>query len=311
MSPDQHNHPFRLDRGVSAFFEKELEHIKTKTYDAKYKELKALQLIPVSTEAGNAANEITFRRYTGVGFAKIIADYAKDFPRVDVYGEEQSARVQSIGTSYGYSIQEIRASQRAGKRLDQRRAEAARRASDEKINHMAFISMPEIGTYGLLDYPGITEATAPADGTGSSKLWSTKTVDQIIRDISLLTDAVILPTYGREIPDTLLLPLSLYNLLGNTRLGDNETTLMKYIQNNNPHIKRIEWLHELQTLGNGGSTRVLIGSFDENHVTLELCQPFEQFDAEQKGMEFEVVCHSRCAGTIVYYPMGFAFMDGV
>jgi hypothetical protein len=246
-----------------------------------------------------------------VAFAKVISDYAKDFPRSDVYGEEHSVKVHGIGGSYGYSIQEIRASQRAGKNLDQRKATATRRAMDELVNKLALKSDPKGGTSGLLDYPGITEATLPADGTGGSKAWSSKTVDQILRDINILTDAVMLPTYGREVADTLLLPLSAYNLLANTRLGDNESTLYKYIMTNNPHIKRIEWLLELAGEGVGGTDRAMVGKFDPEHITLEIPQPFEQFEPQQKSMEFVITCHSRTAGVIIYYPLAFAFADGI
>jgi len=228
-----------------------------------------------------------------------------------VYGEEQHVRIKSIGTSYGYSIQEIRQSNLAGKSLDQRRASIARRAHDQKINEMALKSLPEEGTYGLLDYPGLTETTLPADGTNTSKKWQDKTVDQILRDIALIVDAVLLPTYGREVPDTLLVPLPIYTLLANRRLGDNTTTLLKYILDTNPHIKRIEWLLELNTAGEGGTSRIMVGKFDEEHITLEVPQPFEMFDAQKDGLEFVIPCHSRCAGVIIYYPLSFAYADGV
>jgi hypothetical protein len=304
--------PVRLDSKESVFFAREVEHIKTKTYDAKPKELKALKIIPISTEAGPGATTITFRRYTGVGFAKIISDYAKDFPRVDVYGEEDSVKVFSIGDSYGYSIMEIRAAAMTpGKNLELRRATTARRAHDEKVSDLALNGDAEHKIQGLLNYPGITEATLPADGTGGSSKFKDKTVDQILRDINALTDAVMVPTQGVEVPDTLLLPLSVYNHLANTRLGDTDKTLLKYIQDNNPTIKRIDWLNELAGAGKAGTDRVLVGKFDDEHITLELPQPFEQFDPLQKGMEYEIPCHSRCAGVIVYYPMAFAFADGI
>lgn len=304
--------PKRLDRGEAAYFAREAEHIKAQTYDAKPKELKALLIIPVNTDAGPGATTITFRRYTGVGFAKIISDYAKDFPRVDVYGEEDSVKVYSIGDSYGYNIMEVRsAAMTPGKNLELRRALTARRAHDEKVNDLALKGDAKYKIQGLLNYPGITEATLPADGSGGSTRFKDKTEDQILRDINLLTDAVMIPTNNREVPDTMLLPLAAYNHLANKRLGDNETTLLKYILNNNPVIKRIDWLSELSSAGEGKTDRVLIGKFDDEHITLELPQPFEQFDPEQKGMEYEIPCHSRCAGVIVYYPMAFCYADGI
>lgn len=310
------NNPMRLDAKESAFFNKELEYVKSRTYDAKLAELKGLSLIPVSTEAGSGAERITFRRYTGVGFAKVIADYAKDFPRVDVFGEETSVKVKGIGDSYGYSIPEIRASQRNGKQLDQRRAMMARRAHDETINKMALKSNAEYGTNGLIDYPGLTGVTLASDGTGGARTFTSKDVDKIIRDINQLVDAVMTSTSAREIPDTLLLPIAQYNDLATRRLGvNNETTLLKYILDTNPYIKKVDWLAELKGAGasSGGSAtdRMIVGKFDPEHISLEIPQPFEQFEAQHEGMEYTIPCHSECAGTIIYYPLAFAYADGI
>lgn len=306
------NNPMRLDSNESVFFNRELAYVKAKSYDAKYAELKGLSLIPISTEAGAGVNEIIFHQYRGVGFAKVIADYAKDFPRVDIYGEEKAVKVKGIGDSYGYSIKEIRASQRTGKNLDQRRAITARRAHDEMMNRMSLKSNPADGTFGLLDFPGITEVTLQADGTSSSKTWASKTPDQIVRDINDLVNAVMEPTSAREVPDTLLLPIAQYNDLASRRIGEaGEKTLMRYILDNSPYIKRIDWLSELKNFGAGGTNRALVGRFDEEHLTLEIPQPFEQFEAQQEGMEFTIPCHSECAGTIIYYPLAFAYADGI
>ena len=306
------NNPMRLDSNESVFFNRELAYVKARSYDAKYAELKGLSLIPISTEAGAGINEIIFHQYRGVGFAKVIADYAKDFPRVDIYGEEKAVKVKGIGDSYGYSIKEIRASQRTGKNLDQRRAITARRAHDEMMNRMALKSNTADGTFGLLDFPGITEVTLQADGTNSSKTWASKTPDQIVRDINDLVSAVMEPTSAREVPDTLLLPIAQYNDIATRRIGEaGEKTLMRYILDNSPYIKRIDWLSELKNFGAGGTNRALVGRFDEEHLTLEIPQPFEQFEAQQEGMEFTIPCHSECAGTIIYYPLAFAYADGI
>ena len=308
----QQSGTMRLDRAESVFFARETEHVMSRTYDAKPRMLKAFGLIPFNTEAGPGVSEITFRRYNSVGIAKIIADYAKDFPRVDVYGVEDSVKVKGIGNSYGYNIKEIRMSMRSGKRLDQRRAASARRAHDEKVNKMALISNPDEKTRGALDYPGMTETTLPADGTGGSKRWADKDVDQILRDIDILLDAVSIPTYGREEANTILLPMSAYRRLTHKQLGkDSMHTLLKYISENYPEITRIEWLNELSGIGVGGTDRIIVGTYDEEHLECHIPSPFEQFDPEQNGMEYSIACHSECAGTIMYYPMAFAYADGI
>jgi len=247
-----------------------------------------------------------------VGFAKIIADYATDFPRVDVYGTENTVKVKDIGDSYGYSIQEIRRSQMSGKRLDQRRSDTARRAIEEKINQIALLGDSLSQLQGLINYTGITAYTVPADGTGSSKLWANKTVDQVVRDIAGVVSAIFNTTNGREAPDTLLLPISKYMYLATTRMGSvNDTTLLEYILKTNPFLKKIDWLVELSGAGAGGTDRMLCYCNDDQHLTLEIPQPFEAFDPVQTGMEFEIPCHAMTAGAIVYYPLSVAYGDGI
>jgi hypothetical protein len=298
-----------LDRAESAFFARETEYIKTRTYDARPPTLKAFSLIPMADELPTGITEITYRRFNEAGEAKIIADYAKDFSRVDVFAEEFTSRVKDIGDSFGYSIKEIRASMRTGKRLDQRRALDARRAIERKLNSLSFLSDPDGGTFGLLDFPGITEATLPADGAGGSKSWASKSVDQILRDINIIRDAVIIPTNGVETPDTLLLPLSDYNILANTRLGDNTISLMKYIRDNFPDITRIDWLNELKGIGAGGTNRKFMGKFDMDHLENQVINQFEQLETEHEGGEYKIPCIGTTGGVIIYYPMAFAYAD--
>jgi hypothetical protein len=301
----------RLDRAESVFFARETEYIKTRTYDAKSPELKGLRLVPQASDLPTGIEQITYRRYFEAGEAKVIADYAKDFPRVDVYAEEYTSKVVDIGDSFGYSIKEIRASMRNGKRLDQRRALNARRTIERKLNHLTLRTDPDWGTYGLLDYPGITETTLPSDGKDDSKSWPTKSVDQILRDINILLDAVNVPTNGIEEADTLLLPLPSRNLLVNTRLGDTTISLMKYIQDNLPQIKRIEWLNELRGIGVGGTNRIMVGKFDNEHLENQIISDFEQLETEHEGGEYTIPCIATTGGIIIYYPMAFAFADGV
>lgn len=303
----------RMDARESAFFARELEFVKKKTFDTKFKPLKFMSLLPVSTEADNAAEEITFRSFTAYGIAKIIADYSEDLPVADVLGDETTVKVKSVGMAFKYSIQEIRRSQREGRRLDARRAEAARRSINQKLNSIAWSGDADYSIQGFLSYPGITEYTVPNDGTGTTKTWSTKTPDQIVRDMVGMVTAVVATTNGVEDPDTMILPIEQFELISTTRMtGNTDTTIMKYFLDNNPHIKSIEWLPELNNAGAGGSIdRMMVYSKSDDNVTFELPQPIEQFAPQEQNLAFKVSLHSRTAGVIVYFPLSVAFGDGI
>jgi hypothetical protein len=301
----------RLDKAESAFFARETEFVMTKTFDAKPPEGKGLLLVPMAKGLPQGITEITYRRYFEAGESKIIADYAEDYPRVDVFGEEYTAKVYDVGDSFGYSIREIRASMRAGKGLDARRALAARRSNERKLNKMTLLSSTDCGTFGMLDFPGITEGTLPADGTAGSKSWRNKDADQILRDITDMMNAIVHPTKGQEMPDTLLLPLKTWTDLTTRRLGSTEISLLKYIKENFPQLTRIDWLNELSGIGAGGTNRVFMGKIDADHIENQIVTYFEQLDTEKKGGTYTIPCQSTTAGVIIYYPQAFAYADGV
>jgi hypothetical protein len=110
---------------ASVFFARELDFVKSHAYDKEYPEFTALGLFPVSNEVDPGAESITYYAYDKTGIAKIISNYATDLPRADVKGEPHTAQVKSVGASYGYSVQEMRASRMAGKNLDSRKADAS------------------------------------------------------------------------------------------------------------------------------------------------------------------------------------------
>jgi hypothetical protein len=127
-----------------------------------------------------------------------------------------------------------------------------------------------------------------------------------------MVDAVISTTNGREKPDVLLLPVTQYLYVGATRMtGGNDTTILQYMLKNIIGLKRIEMIVEMASAGVGATNRMMVYTMDPNNLTLEIPQPFEQFSAVQKGMEFEIPCHQSTGGVIVYFPLSVAYGDGI
>lgn len=302
----------RLDANEQVFFDNQLTLVKARTYDVINKDLKALSLLPVSTEQDDAAEHITYRSFDQVGMAKIVSDYANDFPRVDILGSEKSVKVHSLGDSYGYSIQEIRRAAKAGLNLDARRAAAARRGMDEAQDRIAWFGDTKAGLNGFINAAGITEYTAVQNAAGTSKAWADKTPDEILADVVGIITAGPISTNGKEIPDTLVLPLANYNKLAYTPFGDNrDKTLLTFIRDNYPTLTRIEWVQELAGAGASNSNRIMAYSRDPMKVEVQIPLRLEQLPPERDGMEYTVICHQRTAGTIVYYPMSVVFCDGL
>lgn len=305
----------KLDAGEQLWFNRQLEFIKGQTYDIKYAELMAAKIIPVSNEAGSGARKITYRSYDMVGAAQVIANYAKDFKRVDILAQEFTSTVESIGDSYEYSLQDIRASMMTNVNLEQRRANAAVRAIAQLENTIAFFGLPANNLPGLFTNTNIPIALAPADGSGASSSFDNKTADQIIRDVSKLINDVRVTSKNVERANTVLLPLSVYTTLkNNPRSTLSDKSILQWLMDNHSGLDGInEWipLNELETAGTG-STRMMV-AYNKNpeKLTLEIPQPFEVFPPQVEGLQYKVPCHERIGGVLVYYPLSLNFVYGI
>lgn len=302
----------RLDANENIFFQRQLEYIKSQTYDIKYPALKARELFPVSYEAGPAAKTITYRQFDQVGMAKIIANYSKDFNRVDITGKEFTANVRSLGDSYAYNFQEIRSAALTGMPLQQSRANAARRAILQLENQIALQGDADHNLSGFLTNPNITTTVVANDGDAGSTLWADKTPDQIIRDMNALVNGVVATTKGVETPNVLLLPIDQYTFISATpRSSTSDTTILQYFLNNNPFIQVVDWLNELAGAGSGGADVMVCYDRNPDKLTLEIPSDFEQFPPQEQGLEFVINCHERIGGVNIYYPLSVAVGEGI
>lgn len=302
----------RADAGESVFFARQLEYVRTKTYDVEYVGLSALSLFPIDTSVPAGATRITWRQWDGVGVAKIIANYADDLPRVDVQALEMSTPIRSIGDSYGYDVQEIRSAQYAGVPLDEKRASQARKAVDEAFNRYAWFGDAVSGLPGFLSNANIPAVVLAADGTGASKLWSTKTPDQKIRDMNAVVNSVYVTTKGIHRANELWMPLAQYTDIASTpRSSTSDTTILDFFLKSNPFITAVKPIFELTGAGAGGLDRMVAAENNIDNYQMNVVMAFMQHPPQPRNLYFEVPCEARFGGVTIERPLAFAYADGL
>ena len=298
------------DSNLSAFFLRELESIEAQSYDTKYKMLKAFDLFPIDTSDNAGAATSTYRRFTKMGVAKIICDYADDAPRVDVYGEEVTTKIYTVGDSFGYSRQEIRESQMTGKNLNTMRAETAKRASDEKLNSLAWSGDSNYNISGFISYSGITAYSTP-NGAAGTPQWSTKTPDEILADMNGIVTSVINSTNGVEQPNTMIMPISQHRLISTVRVTDTNETILSFYLRTNGIINKVDWVTELSGAGTGSSDRFMVYNNSRSNLAFKIPLPYQQLPPQEKGYGFEILTETRTAGIVIYYPLSVAYGDNI
>jgi hypothetical protein len=267
--------------------------------------------MPVSYDAGPAAETITYRQWSDFGMAKIISNYADDFPMVDSLVQEYTSRIHSIGSGYQYSVMDLRRSAMSGAQLDQRRARACRRMMENKLEDLAAFGDTDAGMTGFLNnanVPLVSDLDWNWDAAATTGLAMVNQLNAAITTMVTLTKETI-------VPDTVALDLASYNRFA-TRLcsttGDTTNTALGFFLQTSPYIKNVvSWDKLALADANGTAPRVVIYKNDPEILTLEIPQEFEQMDPQSKNMSFTIDCHARCGGVIVYYPMGMYYIDDI
>lgn len=316
---------------ASVFFARELDYVKAQSYDVEYPELTALGLFPISNEADPGAETITYYTYDKTGLAKIIDNYSTDLPRVDVDGTPSYAKIKSLGASYGYSAQEMRASRLAGKSLDARKGEAARYAIDSANNKIAWAGDSASGLMGVLS-PGqsIPFYAITAGKTTTNTKWTEKDADEILDDINGMAKQVAKTTKNVERPDTLCVPADVYMSISTKRIPDTGISVLTYLLENSPYIKNIVSAAELDadsdvnpysgsfsetrdgiTVSGSGAGVAFLFKNDVRKLSLENPMPFYQYPLQTRNLETIIPCEARTAGVIVYYPLSCLIAVGV
>ena len=297
-----------FDADDSVYFARQLEAIKSRTYDKQFPEFTSTKTIPVTSEIPAGAKTVTFRSFEPTGMAKIITSYSDDLPRAGAAATETTSVIRTIGDSYEYSIEDIENARMAGGiPLDAREAAASRQNHEYTANQVAYFGDAASGLPGMLTNANITEYTL-SQANGKTD-FASKTPAQILGDLNGMVVKMILLTKSIEIPDTLLLPPSVYAYLSSTPRSDNsDTTILAYFLMNNAYVKRCIPAPELEaTCTPDGKNRAVIYRCSSDKLSQERPLPYTQAAVQFKNFSYIVPCRSKTAGTLIYYPLSVIF----
>lgn len=297
----------RSDSQVGLFLARELEGILNRVFEVEYGDIKYSQLLPISTEMGNGLDSFTYRVFDKQGSMKIIGDRASDLPRADILRKEVTHPIRSIGGSFGYTIQETRAAALVpGMNLEQRRANAVRRAYEEKMQQIAYFGEPAANLRGLFN-------NSQVDKIVPSVWFDTATTDELLELLNEAPTRVVDNSQMKETPNTLLLPYNVYRIISTRpRSSTSDTTILEFFLRTNPYITSVEPINELEAANSGGfltKDRVICYDRSPDKLQFHIPQTLEFFPPERNGLEYTVAAHARVGGLAFYYPKSGIAME--
>jgi hypothetical protein len=292
---------------ASAIAARQLDYVKARAYTRQLPAMTGDLLIPTESDVPEGANSVVYRLYDAVGVAKIIGNYADDLPRVDVRGREMSARIRSLGDSYGYSQQDLRASAMSGTNLPARKGEVARLAIARKENSIKFVGDTAYGIYGILNHPNVPVVTALTGG------WATGTVtgQQIVDDVLALLNAIVTQSSGIHRATVVGIDNIRMAYLNTRRMGTTtEQTAGQFLRSLYPGLTFVE-VPEFAGAGTAGANVMWAAERDAANYHYEAVMPFRQYAPQARNLELVVPCEARTGGVVVEQVLSMAKMEGI
>lgn len=312
---------FRIDDAVGrAFLTPQLHRIETQVYMRKYPSFDFASFMTVNTDGDMWDVGTLFYSMDGVGQAEFLSGKAFDVPYASTTMDQYTHAYHLAGIGYEWTIQEMERAAKLGRSLSADKAMAADKSANAFLYSVAMTgrtpgaAAAEKGWTGFVNNASVTASNVPADGTGSATAFSSKTPDQVLRDINSALNAVETGTLETHVANTLVLPTSIYNYIANTRLTDTGTSILAFLQANNSAGEALRILRSraLETAGAGGTKRMVAYDNSDEVIRFHLPGPFTFLPPFQKSsMTYEVAGTMNVGGTEIRLPKALIYRDGL
>jgi hypothetical protein len=294
---------------LSIFAENQLQQLMTRNYNRKYPELDALEHFPLIDGINPWAVAWAYDSFAQAGEARFSAPGAKDIARADVTKERNAFPVRLAETSYGYTLEELMASQMAGVGLSEARAASARRAI-EQLRHTTVL----VGESGLKIPGGLNNASVPImSAVTGAWLGGATTAEQMLADLNAGVTQVWVGTNKVHQVNTVALPNAHLRRIQTLMLGTNANeTVASFFLRTTPGVS-LTSLTELGTAGPASAPRAMFYQKSPENQGAIVPLMFQQLPPEMKrgGLETIINCFERMGGAVWFYPASGVMMDGI
>lgn len=297
-----------------SFLLAQLTHLEAKMYEKKYKEITYNLIIPISNEAGEWAESVTYFYMDGAAVAEFVGTKSLNVPIAEIGTEKVTVPVELGATGYEYSDEEIRQAIQLQRPLPQLKSNTARRAYEELAQRTGMVGDSTHNLPGFINNTNVTAATV-VNGAGGTPEWTTKTPGEIIFDVNDFMGDIFVDTLQVERPDTLLLPTAQWNYISGTPRSDqSDTTILKWLVSNSPYLKSeadVMPTPELIAAGAGAADRMMCYTKDVDKVVMHIPMVLRFTEPQRKGRGFEVPGEFKLGGVEFRYPGSARYADGI
>lgn len=238
-------------------------------------------------------------------------------PGVSINGERVTLPLRLLGQEVSYTSVELERSQLIGQPIDAQKFNALNVLYQMNTDEMVYIGDSAVGAEGLLNSTLVTAASVTADGSGSSTLWSTKTPDQILRDVNDMITAAWQASGFSVCPDKLLLPPAQYAYIASQKISTaGNVSILTFLEDNSISLRvngrklEIQPVKWLTGRGTSGADRMVCYTNDEDRVRFPMV-PIRRETPYYLGIKFNAPYIWAFGEVEFVYPETVIYSDGI
>jgi hypothetical protein len=222
------------------------------------------------------------------------------------------------GMEMKWTLPELETARRLGRPIDSQKLDGLKLKHNMDVDEMVYIGDAMKGAGGMVNHTAVSTGNV-VNGAASSPLWTSKTPDEILKDVNALLNAAWNASALAVAPSELRLPPAQFSYIAGQRLGsNNDTTILEFIReknissviNNKPlNIQPLKWLTAAARPG-ASTDRMMCYTRSPEYVRYPMV-PLLRTPLEYRQLFQITTYYGRLGEVEVPYPETMRYADGI
>ncbi len=305
----------RYDAGTMSF-ERDNIYQDPRLFDLKHQPFTWRTILPIQA-LDPGATEVAYRQFDTSGEAQAGSAEDGSMHYITATGQEFLNKIVPFKVGYQETWEEVRKAAFQNAPITKYNVLAVNRAYETKLQKGAMLGHG--GFDGFINSPNVPNVQAAAPATGTSRVWGAG--DKIPTEVA--TDIMGMPTkiideqqsaYGKT-GFVIALSAAKYRYIMTTKMGSadsgSDTTIAKYVLENDESIQGFEIIHELVGQGTTSSELAICYKRDSEYLEMQIADAVIWHAPQFQDLWIKHPSEMKFGGVVNRYPLAMTQLYGI
>ena len=305
-----------------AYFVNQLDNLDRKLYEPLYNVTWGRDInLRTGITMANESTSFIRSNIGGIGTQRAqgkpwISPNTTTLPGVSVNGERIVLPLRLLGQEISYTSVELERSQLVGQPIDAQKFDAMNIMYQMNTDEMVYVGDTDVGATGLVNSSLVTSGSV-ANGTAGTPQWTTKTPDEILKDVNDMVTAAWQASGFAACPDKVLLPPAQFAYISSQKVSTaGNVSILQFLEDNSISlrvngrkldIQPVKWL---TGRGASGADRMVAYTNQEDKVRFPMV-PVRRETPYYLGIKFNAPYIWAFGEVEFIYPETVVYRDGI